>query len=339
MNNINLLIYKVKSLSKTKRKILTKIADYTNRYVVVYPTCETIADKVSCTPNYVSTCTTELVELGLIEKDSRDFTSCVYRLSSSLMDFWVRVALRKYIPTLMNIILSVGMLITGSNAKFVDNTIKGIISNKNFEEKKEFSMSDLSPIAKRLVEKLSLNAYQQEQLSSYPENMVLEAERILAKSTEIENKPGYLFGILRKKMQNPSTSLQKTQHNNYVSDNKHRSNNTNTQSSPIHKPFVPVIDSPESRKVRMLETQAYNKRTQERIATTYGQTKQEAKRLNAWQSLPNLLAAFITEPQQPTTERIDITVVSNDDDKWWAMQSPTDFDEIVDYYEGNYGKE
>ena len=225
-----------------------------NKYPEIYITQERIASRAQCTREWVSKMTTELANEGWLTKEYRYKKSCVYRLSSFLSDYYTRQSLKELLPACGWIPLAIGLLISSCFVKSSHNSKEELLKSSNTTvdyyttvvygdlktKKSERKVKNL--VIERIASKLKISDEQKEQLLSYPDSVLLTAEKAMA-NKKVDDPFRYFLAICKNQLAIQSGLTDGYSHKplvkKYASDN--RSSNDDRK-PPMYGKYESTVD-------------------------------------------------------------------------------------------------
>lgn len=98
--SINNLVYKIFQWRWRKRKVFNILCQLQNSCKTIWPSVETIAHRAQVSPRYVQYCMDEFERDHILKREMRIYATNIYHINPTFLCYWVRKALKKFIPAL-----------------------------------------------------------------------------------------------------------------------------------------------------------------------------------------------------------------------------------------------
>lgn len=204
------------SMSKNQRRILDCLLYWNNQGTAIHIRQDTIAKFVGVTREYVNKVLGWFIELGIITTKYRHMTSCLYKVSSYFNDIKIRTYLRKYLPQLAFLSISmfnleftryssINLLIGASSSEQQASThLKPSKSSNTYTcagvREAILKSKGKAVLIKKYVDEISnpvMTIEEKIQLSQYSEAAVRDALCALQRKRDVSNAVPFLIGCAR----------------------------------------------------------------------------------------------------------------------------------------------
>lgn len=227
---INSAIISVRSLSRKIKSVLNEELNFTNYYVNPNPSHNKISNQAGCVRRTTIRAEKQIEKADLLRYIRSHRKTNIIIANPIIFDFNFRIQLQKEIPALAN----KRMLKLCSGIRFVTpikekNFIyktqqQTAIRKDNILRRKREQMSLIEKISKEL----NLDTYQVEALCSFPEQIVVEAYKVLLRKQRVVNKFAFLLAVCRnlsdekKQLPRSNTINEKNNFDSISVENNHR---------------------------------------------------------------------------------------------------------------------